>query len=68
MEVGGFQHRVPCTWQLPWLAVEKRWSTPAWPFLCFLTQTGIDKLFRGSISGSVGSFQLGEKHSLVRGP
>ena len=22
-EVGGFQLGVPCTWQLPWLAVEK---------------------------------------------
>ena len=22
-EVGGFQHGVLCTWQLPWLAVEK---------------------------------------------
>ena len=23
-EVGGFQLGVPCTWQLPWLAVEKQ--------------------------------------------
>jgi len=23
--VGGFQHGVSCTWQLPWLAVEKPW-------------------------------------------
>ena len=22
---GGFQHRVLCTWQLPWLAVEQPW-------------------------------------------
>ena len=39
-EVGGFQHRVACTWQLPWLAVENPWSAPAGSFL---TQTGIDK-------------------------
>ena len=31
------------TWQLPWLAVEKPWSALAWPFLSFLTQTGVDK-------------------------
>ena len=34
---------MPCTWQLPWLAVEKPWSALAWVFLSFLTQTGIDK-------------------------
>ena len=39
-EVGGFQLRVPCTWQLPWLAVEKRWSALAGPFLTLLAQTG----------------------------
>ena len=27
--VGGFQLGVPCTWQLPWLAVEKPWSALA---------------------------------------
>ena len=62
-EVGRFQHGVPYTWQLLWLLVKKRWSAPAWPFL-FLTQTGLDKahlsLYRGSISGIVGSFQSGE--------
>ena len=42
-EVGGFQHRVPCTWQLLWLAIEKPWSALAWPLLSFLTQMGIDK-------------------------
>jgi len=31
---GGWVHReLPCTWQLPWLAVEKPWSALAWPFL-----------------------------------
>ena len=38
-----FQHGVPCTWQLPWLAVEKPWLALAGPFLSFLTQTGADK-------------------------
>ena len=28
-EVGGLQRGVPCTWQLPWLAVEKPWSALA---------------------------------------
>ena len=39
-KVGGFQHGVPCTWQLPWLAVEKPWSALAGPFLTLLAQTG----------------------------
>ena len=26
--MGEFQHRVLCTWQLPWLAVECPWSAP----------------------------------------
>ena len=41
--MGTFQHGVPCTWQLPWLAVEKLWSALAGPFLSFLAQTGADK-------------------------
>ena len=36
----GFQHGVPCTWQLPWLAVEKPWSALVGPFLTLLAQTG----------------------------
>ena len=41
---GGWVHpELPCTWQLPWLAVEKPWLALAWPFLSFLTQTGVDK-------------------------
>jgi len=41
---GGWVHpELLCTWQLPWLAVEKPWSAPAWPFLSLLTQTGVDK-------------------------
>ena len=37
---GGFQLGVPCTWQLPWLAVEKPWSALAGPLLTLLAQTG----------------------------
>ena len=40
---GQFQHGVLCTWQLPWLAVEKPCSALACPFLSFLTKAGIDK-------------------------
>ena len=59
--MGRFQHGVLCTWQLPWLAVEKPWL--AGPFLSILTQMGVDKLlclYSGSISGTVDSFQSGE--------
>ena len=38
--MGGFQHGVPCTWQLPWLAAEKPWSALAGPLLTLLAQTG----------------------------
>ena len=61
--LAGCQHGVPCTWQLPWLAVENPGRQLAWAFPSFLTQMGVDKAplpFRGSISGTVGSFQLGE--------
>ena len=61
--MGGFQHGVPCTWQLPWLAVEKPCSAPAWPFLSSLTETGIDKAplpFYGFRSDTVGCFHSGE--------
>ena len=30
--VGGFQRGMPCTWQLPWLAVEKPWLEHFSPF------------------------------------
>ena len=50
---GWFQHGVPCTWQLPWLAVEKLWSALAGPFLSFLTQTDSSAFFSGSICGTV---------------
>ena len=42
-EVGGFQHGVLCTWQLPGLAVEKPRSSLAGPLLLFLTQMGVNK-------------------------
>jgi len=51
---------LPCTWQLPWLAIEKPWSALVGPFLSFLDTNGLLCLFRGSISGTVGSFQSGE--------
>ena len=35
-EVGG------STWRLLQLAVEKPWSAPGGPFVCFLAQTGIE--------------------------
>ena len=56
-----FQHGVLCTWQVPWLAVEKPWSVPAWPFLSSLTQTGIDKAplpLKGLHSDTASSFQF----------
>ena len=44
-EVGEFQDGVPCAWQLLWLAV--KW-----------VQKPLLFSFRGTLSGSVGSFQL----------
>ena len=41
-EVGEFQLRVPCTWQLPCVAAEKPWLALAEPFLLFNTN-GIEK-------------------------
>ena len=40
---GRFRHRVPCTWKLPWLAIEWPWSALAEPFLTLLAQTGIEQ-------------------------
>ena len=34
-DMGRFQHRVPCTWYLPWLAVNMPWSALPGPFLFF---------------------------------
>ena len=42
LDMGEFQHRVLCTWQLPWLAVECPWSALAGPLLTLLATTGIE--------------------------
>jgi len=55
LEVGGHSHDLPCTWRLSWLAVEKPWLAMAGP--------DIEKAplpCRGSISGTVDSFQSGD--------
>ena len=57
--MGGFQHGVPCTWQLPWLAVEKPWSALAGPFLTLLAQTGSGTTPPPTTSGLIGSIQSG---------
>ena len=41
-KVGRFRHKMPCTWRLSWLAVERPWSALAKPFLSHLTQTGVE--------------------------
>ena len=41
-EVGGHIQDMPCTWQLPWLAVEWLWSTLAGPFFILLAQMGVE--------------------------
>ena len=55
--MGGFQHRVPCTW----LAIEQPWSAQAEPFLTLLAQTQepLPSPCRGTISGLVGSIRSG---------
>ena len=61
-EVGGCHPEGDSTWWLLQLAVEKCWSMPGGPFLCFLAQTGLKGLLcpcRGSISDILGSFQSG---------
>ena len=61
-EVGRFQHGVPCTWQLPWLAIQKPWLALAGPFLTLLAQQAQEPLpspCRGTISGLVGSILSG---------
>ena len=52
---GGWVHReVPCTWQLPWLAREERWSAVS---TNRLMQELLPSPCRGTISESVGNFQ-----------
>ena len=40
-EVGGCTPLGDSAWRLLQLAVEKPWSAPGGPFVCFLAQTGI---------------------------
>ena len=41
-EVGGCTALGGSTWRLLQLAVEKPWSAPGGPFVCFLAQTGVE--------------------------
>ena len=41
-EVGGCTSLGDSAWRLLQLAVEKPWSTPGGPFVCFLAQTGVE--------------------------
>ena len=41
-EVGGCTALGGSTWRLLQLAVEKPWSVPGGPFVCFLVQTGAE--------------------------
>ena len=41
-EVGGCTALGGSTWRLLQLAVEKHWSVPGGPFVCFLAQTGAE--------------------------
>ena len=41
-EVGGSTILCDCAWQLLQLAIEKPWSMPGGPFVCFLAQTGVE--------------------------
>ena len=41
-EVGGCTPLGDSAWRLLQLAVEKPWSVPGGPFVCFLAQTGVE--------------------------
>ena len=41
-EVGGCTTLADSAWRLLQLAVEKPWSAPGGPFVCFLAQTGVE--------------------------
>ena len=69
--MGGVQRGVPCTWQLPWLAIEGPWSALAWAFLSFMTQTGIDKAslpFKGLHFWHCSQFSVGRSIHWSEGP
>ena len=54
-EVGGCTPLGDSAWRPLQLPVEKPWSMPGGPFVCFLAQTGVEPC-RDSISGILGSF------------
>ena len=41
-EVGGCTALGDSAWRLLQLAIEKPWSVPGGPFVCFLAQTGVE--------------------------
>ena len=52
-------HLADSAWRRLQLPVEKPWSMPGGPFVCFLAQTGVENApftCRDSISGILGSF------------
>ena len=58
-EVGGCTALADSAWRRLQLPVEKPWSMPGGPFVCFLAQTGVENApftCRDSISGILGSF------------
>ena len=42
VEVGGCTALADCAWRRLQLPVEKPWSMPCRPFVCFLAQTGVE--------------------------
>ena len=42
VEVGGCTPLADSAWRLLQLAVEKPWSVPGGPFICFLAKTGVE--------------------------
>ena len=40
--MGGHIQDMPCTWRLPWRAVEQPWLALAGPFLTLLAQMGTE--------------------------
>jgi len=68
--LSGFEHRVLCTYQLPWLAVEQPWAALVGIFLKFSAQMGVESTplpSFGAISGTASSFQSGGALASWRG-
>ena len=55
-EVGGCTTLADSAWWWFQLPVEKPWSMPSGPFVCFLAQMDLENAHRDSISGTLGSF------------